>query len=68
MSNSPENSPRLLDLIQKKARACAASAVLGSVSGAEWQRQAREWREFARELEKYDELAPLVPLPPWRRF
>lgn len=68
MNNSQGNTYLLLDLIQKKAGACADRAALASVSDKEWQRQAREWREFAQEIQKCDALAPLVPQPPRRRF
>jgi len=67
MNISPK-STHLLALVRAKASACADKAGRAGATGAEWQRQAGEWADFAAELQKYDELAPLLPAPFRRRF
>jgi hypothetical protein len=64
MNNPPEITPGLLALVRAKAEACAGKAAGGGDMGAEWQRQADEWRDLAAVLQADDALAPLVPLPP----
>jgi hypothetical protein len=47
---------------------CADNVALGGASGVDWQRRARDWNSFAAAVEDHNEIVPLVPISPRRKF